>query len=223
MPAQSWCGGDAFDPIGDDDVLACTEVASASERYVTLAELEAHPKGCQTGDFTDLATSIIGAVSDKVDEFYGHSVAPCLGTRCFKAKSSRIQIDALLRADAVETRPCGCNACDQPWTSIDIDRIVVGAAADLPPWKWLEDCDGIICRGDGVRITGVWGDRWPIMDGIKTAVIVVAAKVFQATRQNNEIVANALDGSTRFYVPDFTLNELSLLPRKPIRYRATAA
>lgn len=223
MPGPlSSCGLEAHDPIGDAAVTACSGV-SATERYATLVELATHPKGCAFVGHEALVEELLGAVSAKIDDYYGRSVAPCLGTRCFTALRRRLDVDALLRVDTVETRPCGCSPCDGEWTELDLDRVVVGSASDLPPWRWMEDCDARICRGAGVRITGVWGDAWPVHPGLKTVAIQVTAKLWQSMKSNGEVIANPADGTTSILVPDFTLAELALLPRGPVRYRASAA
>jgi len=215
------CGAEALDPIGDADVSACG--VPGAERYATLEELAAHPKGCQFAGFEDLAESILGAVSDKIDDFYGRSVAPCLGARCFAARGRVVRIDPLLRLDTIETRPCGCDPCADAWTEMDLCGVVVAGRDDLPPWHAIERCGGATFAGQSVRVTGVWGDVWPIAPGIKAAAIVVTAKLWQSIRSNQEVIANPADGTTRILVPDFTMAEMSLLPRRLVRYVGVAA
>lgn len=217
------CGDEALDPIGSASISACGELDS--ERYATLDDLAAHPKGCIVTGFEELARGVLGAVSDKIDDFYGRSVAPCLGARCFGARGGRVDVAPLLRLDTLEMRPCGCNPCDAPWTEVDLCDVVVGrnSAVDLPPWHYIERCGGWSFAGQSVRVTGVWGDAWPLAAGIKTCAIVVTTKLWQAMKSNGEIIANPADGTTRIQVPDFTLDELSLLPRRLVRYQAVAA
>lgn len=220
------CGLPAPDPIALADLGEPGACGSAPdpERFATLDELAAHPKGCQFTGYEDLARALLGAVSDKIDGVYGYAVAPCVGARCYEpGKGGRVAIDPLLRLDTVETRPCGCDPCLDTWTEVDLCDVVVGSAADTPPWRWIAPCSAGTFAGRSVRVTGAWGTAWPLHSGIRTAAIVVTAKLWQAMRQNNEIIANPADGSTRFLVPDFTMDELSLLPSQPRRYRACAA
>lgn len=215
------CGFEAPDPIGADAVTACGSLDS--ERYATLDDLARHPKGCHFEGFEDLVADILGAVSGKIDDHYGRSVAPCEGVRCYPSVGGRVPIAPLLRLDAIETRPSGCDPCSEAWTELDLCDVVVGSRTDLPPWHYIERCGGASFAGLGVRVTGVWGDAWPVHPGIKTAAIVVTAKLWQSIKSNQEIIANPADGTTRIQVPDFTMDELSLLPRSLVRYRAEAA
>lgn len=226
MTLLTSCGLTAPDPIAIADLgepSACISAASDPERYATLAELAAHPKGCQFTGYEDYVSGLLAAVSSKIDDVYGRSLAVCVGARCFAAGGRRVAIDPLLRLDTIEVRACGCTPCDGTWTEIDLGDVVVGSNTDLPPWRWIEDCRGRACLSGGVRVTGAWGDAWPVHPGIKAVAITVTAKLWQSVKQNNEIIANPADGSTRFLVPDFTLNELALLPRSLVRYSGRAA
>ena len=194
-----------------------------SERYVTMDELSRHPKGCQFTGFEELMSALLGAVSSKVDDHYGRSVAPCLGARCYRAVGGCVPIAPLLRLDTVETRACGCDPCNDAWTTLDLCDVVVDSRSGYLPWHRIERCGGATFSGLSARVTGVWGDAWPLHPGIKAAVIQVTTKLWQSMKANGEIIANPADGTTRIQVPDFTLAELSLLPRSLVRYRAEAA
>ena len=223
---KTGCGFDAPDPIAGigADPAACGSVVDP-ERFVTLAELSAHPKGCRIVGAETLATWILGAVSAAVDDHYGRPMAPCTGARCFRAAGCEVvDIDPALRVDAVEVGSCGCGGAEASWTAVDLCDVVVWSDSDLPPYRRITLCG--LCQACGrsqVRVTGVWGDAWPIHPAIRAAVITVAAKLFLVSKESAKIIRNQEDGSTSYNIPDFSMGELTaLLPRSLVRYHGRA-
>lgn len=223
---KTGCGFDAPDPlVGLGSPPAACGSAVDPERFVTLAELAAHPKGCRITGFETLATWILGSVSAAVDDFYGRPMAPCSGARCFQAAGCEgVDIDPALRVDLVDVGSCGCSGAPAEWTEVDLCDVVVWSDSDLPPYRHVTGCG--LCRTCGhsqVRVTGVWGDAWPIHPAIRAAVITVAAKLFLVSKESAKIIQNREDGSTSYNIPDFSMGELTaLLPRSLVRYRGGA-
>lgn len=216
---------DPFSGEGAPAVPGACGTRENAERFVTLAELSAHPRGCKIAGHEDLALWALGAVSDRVDEFYGEPQGPCLGVRGFRSRScDHLDISPVLRVDMVELGPCGCGQ-EQVWTEVDLCDVVVHSSTGLPPYRRLTNC-GLCsaCGNSQVRVTGVWGLAWPIATSIKLAVITVAVKLYQSSKESGKVLVNNLDGTSTYNVPDFSMAELSgLLSRKGARYIGIAA
>lgn len=223
---KTGCGFEAPDPlVGTGGPPAACGAAVDPERFVTLAELAGHPKGCRIAGHELLASWILGAVSAAVDDHYGRQMAPCQGARCFTASGcDGVAIDPALRVDSVEVGSCGCGGAVATWTEVDLCEVVVWSDSDLPPYSRLSSCS--LCAACGrsqVRVTGVWGDAWPIHPAIRAAVITVAAKLFLVSKESAKIIRNQEDGSTSYNIPDFSMSELTaLLPRSLVRYYGRA-
>lgn len=222
---RTGCGFEAPDPLDGVETSpgACSDPVNP-ERYITLQELASHPKGCQVTGHEDLARFILDSVSSAVDDHYGRSIAPCIGARCFGACGcDGIDIDLALRVDEVEVGSCACGAADQTWTAVDLCDVVVWSPSDNPPYRRLTGLGLCGCGSSQVRVTGVWGDVWPIRPAIKAAVITVAAKLLLVSKESGKIVANQEDGATSYMIPDFSMKELvGLLPRSLVRYYGAA-
>lgn len=211
---------DPFTGVGAPAVPGACGSAENSERFVTVAEMAAHPRGCKIQGYEDMARWALGAVSDRVDEFYGEPQGPCLGVRGFRSRDcGHLDISPALRIDMVEVGPCGCGQ-DQTWTELDLCDVVVHSMSGLPPYRRLTNCSlCTACGNSQVRITGVWGKAWPVADSIKMAVVTVATKLFQSSKESGKVLVNNLDGTTSYNVPDFSMAELTgLLSRKGARY-----
>lgn len=217
------CGMEASDPIGEEVIAACPDGGG----LVTPEELAGHPNGCAiNAGSEDLAEGIIQVVSAKIADYYGvPSIAPCLGTRCFDiGPCGVIRIDPMLRVDEVEiTSDCNCDGdCDRVYSTVDLCDVVVTGAYDLPPWTSLKVCRGAICGGSA-RITGVFGQMWPIPPLIKAVCILAVAKVYKAAMKSEDIITNREDGSISFDATKLDIaRELALLPAGLFRYQWVA-
>lgn len=223
---KTGCGFDAPNPFeGLGAPVDACGAAIDPERFVTLADLAAHPKGCRVTGYEPLASWILGAVSAAVDDHYGRQMAPCSGARCFQAAGCEgVAVDPALRVDKVEVGTCGCAGSTSVWTELDLCDVVVWSDSDLPPYKRIT-CSGLCsaCSRSQVRVTGIWGDAWPIHPAIRAAVVTVAAKLFLVSKESAKIVRSQEDGSTSYNIPDFSMSELAaLLPRSLVRYSGAA-
>lgn len=222
---QTEYGMTAIDPTaGTIDACPETVVTCEPQPIITTTELARHPRGCSvsTPAQVAMAEAIIMAVTAKIEDFYGYSLTPCCGVRVFRLNCHRARIDPILRVDKVEIGGCDCSVCNPTYTEVDLCDVVVGSEDQMAPWDRLRLCEDAGCGGSLLRVSGVWGAQYPIHPGIKAVAIQVTAKLLQSYMSGYEIIANNEDGSTRYSVPDFSLDELSLLPRHLRRYEGMA-
>lgn len=219
---KTTCGFDASDPIGDEEILACPNGGA----LITPDELVIHPNGCSiSAGHADFVQGLIEAVSGKIADVYGvPTIAPCLGERCFPVDSCGvIRIDPMLRVDSVEIAS-GCNChetCDRTYTEIDLCDLVVSGDMDLPPWTGMRLCGThALCGHGSARVTGVFGQVWPIPPALKGIAIMAVARLYRSATKGGDVITNREDGSLKFDVTDLVISkELALLPTGLFSYR----
>lgn len=219
---KTTCGFDAPDPIGDEEILACPNGGA----LITPDELVIHPNGCSiSSGHADFVQGLIEAVSSRIADYYGvPTIAPCLGVRCFPVDScGNVRIDPMLRVDEVEIAGgCTCGEpCDRVYTAVDLCDLVVDGDLDLPPWTGMRLCGTLaLCGRGSARVTGVFGQMWPIPPAIKAIAIMAVARLYRAATKSGDVITNREDGSLKFDVTDLAISkELSLLPTGLFSYQ----
>ena len=219
---KTTCGFGAADPIGDEEILACPNGGA----LITPDELVIHPNGCSiSSGHADFVQGLIEAVAGKIADAYGvPTIAPCLGVRCFPVDSCGvIRIDPMLRVDSVEiASDCNCHeSCDRTYAGIDLCDLVVSGDMDLPPWTGMRLCSThALCGYGAARVTGVFGQLWPIPPAIKAIAIMAVARLYRAATKGGDVITNREDGSLKFDVTDLVISkELALLPTGLFSYR----
>lgn len=219
---KTTCGFDAPDPIGDEEILACPNGGA----LITPDELVIHPNGCSiSSGHTDFVQGLIEAVSGRIADVYGvPGIAPCLGVRCFDVEPcGTIGIDPMLRVDSVEIAPgCSCSeTCDRVYTEVDLCDLVVSGDLDLAPWTGMRLCStSALCGHGSARVTGVFGQMWPIPPAIKAIAIMAVARLYRSATKGGDVITNREDGSLKFDVTDLVISkELALLPTGLFSYR----
>ena len=219
---KTTCGFDAPDPIGDEEILACPNGGA----LITPDELVVHSGGCTFATaHADFVQGLIETVSSKIADVYGvPTIAPCLGTRCFDVlPCGTIRIDPMLRVDSVELAAgCGCyDDCDRTYTEVDLCDLVVSGDMDLAPWTGMRLCrTHPLCGRGSARVTGVFGQIWPIPPALKAIVIMAVARLYRAATKSGDVITNREDGSLKFDVTDLVISkELALLPTGLFSYR----
>ena len=222
--ARTECGGLATDPFKPDEYPVELAARCAPLPYASEDDLTCHPEWCDLGGCEALIEGALAIITEKIDEHLGTSFAPVYGTKCYEVHGIEVQIDPILRVDKVEIGSSACSKCDIAWQEESLCNVVVGSNAQCPPWERLSLCNGCsMCPGSKVRVTGVWGVGWPVPPAIKGVAISLAIKLIKAMRGDTVTIANNEDGTFDFSESNFSLaTELSLLPRRYIRYRMTA-
>lgn len=215
------CGEPQPDMFGAFPCKDAIPLCGTSTPLVSLEDFICSPGNCYKKGCDDQILGIILAVSEKINDYYGERVDPCYGTRCFQVHRCKVEIDSAIRVERVEISKCSCDECIMDWTPLNPCDVVLVSKDNggLPPYTSLKLCNCCACPGTMVRVTGVWGLFWPIPQSIRAVIAGVTNKVYKAMTEGNRVISNLSDGVTTFVGASFSLDEFSLLPRRPLRYR----
>ena len=88
-----------------------------------------------------------------------------------------------------------------------------GAGESKAPWTELYLCDCCdYCGRRAVRVTGAFGQMYPIPSSILSVARAMAVATIRASVKGNQVIANNEDGSLSYTVPDSAFNMLDRLP-----------
>ena len=202
MAPLTVCGTEAATPAG-------LEVGTEIDVVPTAGDLRAHPRGCKvTAAQEDFADGLLAAAWREAGKQLGMRLTPVLETRCYEAgECGVVRVPGLLRMDAAAV---GDDACAGDFADVELEELMLGPQATAP-WRTVCGCSGSSLYRKSLRVTGLWGDLWPIPPEVPTVVVMAAAKALESMKNSGQVISNNEIGETRFFVPDFGFEEMTLL------------
>ncbi len=224
MAAQTACGLPAVDPFeGEAAPAACGPDAGWGTPLITIHDMAKHPNfTCDPGPGADpLVDQFIVVLSDMIRNRYGDDLGVCLDTRCFPLRGCRADIKPAIRVDTVELGSCQCGSCAIDFTEVPIEEVLVDSPTGDYPWTSLKLCSGCSCGAGTVRVTGVWGNNYPLPRSITGLMVVATVSAVDAIRLGRTIISTSEDGTTTIE-GSIQTKVLKMLPNNLRRIRGRA-